>query len=271
MHWASVFRDLPDGIVLDVACGAGAVSRHAAAAGRRDLIGIDIAIDAVRVARKNVPTLNGVVARADDIPVASNAVSCVVSQFGLEYADCDNAADEIARVLIPGGVFHAIVHIKSGVIEAECRGHLARIDAIQASQYLPTAKKFLGSVFAFERSPSSILRAQMEKAFKAFEVARTTLKPEILSGGIAAQLHAGVGDRYQRRRQFEAQDTLNWLDGWDVDINAYVGRTQSMLSAAMDEDQARTILSKISPSRRYRIEEFRIDGQIAAWNLSAQN
>ncbi len=269
-HWRSVLNPAPDGWVLDLGCGAGAVSEHASAAGCGALIGLDISIDAVAVTRARVPDVIGIVASADALPFADQSISMVVSQFGFEYSDRLRAASEIARILKPGGVFHAVAHVKSGKIEAECQTYLDRVAAIERSQYIPAVREFFAAVFAFERSPSPALRTRMDAAFKTFADRRTTLMPDIQAGGIAGHLHQEVHQFYQNRRNYQEQTIVDWLDSRTAEISAYAGRMSSMLDAAIDADQAADVVARIAPDGEHRVAAFEIDGQQAGWRLTAQ-
>lgn len=269
-YWQSVFADGPRSGVLDLGCGAGAVTRHALAAGIQELIALDISAHALKEARIAAPSLLGLVASADRIPLADQTVALVASQFGIEYADRVRAAGEIGRVLKPGGAFHAVVHLKGGAIDAECRDHLARAEAIERSQYIPAVRAFYKAVYAHDRAPSPTRLAEMDAAFEAFSRAQSVLVPEIQAGGIAAQLANGARDHYQRRRAYTEEQALVWIDGFAAEIEAYAGRMRSMLDAAMAPDEASALLARISPKGSYEVAPILVRGQEAALRLTAR-
>lgn len=268
-HWRDVFANCADGTVLDLACGAGSVIRHAAAAGLADLIGLDFSPAAIAATRQSCPDLLGLVASADVLPLADASVSMVASQFGFEYADRKRAAREVHRVLKPGGRFSAIVHLKNGAIDRECRGHLARLEAITQSAFLPAARTVFSTVFAFERDPSGAHRAAMDAALGALAAAQEALAPEVRAGGLAAHLQAGAGQLFERRRSYLESDILKWLDDMEGEMVAYRGRMNGMLGAAIDRDEGESLLKAIAPDGKIECHEFHLAGRAAAWRMSA--
>lgn len=94
-------------LVLDLACGSGAMSRELAAPGRT-IIGLDLSADELALAAVRGP---GPWIRADGLalPLADGSVDAVTSSIGLAVVTPLNAAvGECARVLRPGGVLAAI-------------------------------------------------------------------------------------------------------------------------------------------------------------------
>lgn len=269
-YWSNLFADGPGLRILDLCCGAGAVTRHAMAAGLQDLVALDISAHAIEETRKEVPSVLGLVASADRIPLADHSVALVASQFGFEYADRLRAADEIGRVLKPGGAFHAFVHLKGGAIDAECRDHLARAEAIERSQYIPAVRAFYASVYAHDRAPSPERLARMDAAFERFSRAQNALVPEIQAGGIAAQLANGARQHYQRRHSYTEAQAMAWIDGFAAEIEAYAGRMRSMLEAAMAPDEASALLARIAPDGDFEVAPFLVGGRAAALRLMAR-
>lgn len=122
--WHRLVDGLPDGArVVDLATGNGAVAvavlRHARSLGRKLAIeGVDFAqIDPVGNAGKQ-PQLReelhairfhpGTPLEHTGLPAAT--YDLVTSQYGIEYGDLPAAVAEIARLLVPGGCFGAILH-----------------------------------------------------------------------------------------------------------------------------------------------------------------
>ena len=96
--------------VLDLACGTGVVAR--AAATRVGTSGAVVGVDVNPVmldAARSLPSSGGVavewtLARAEDVPFADGSFDVVLSQQGVQFfADRDNAAREMKRVLKAGG------------------------------------------------------------------------------------------------------------------------------------------------------------------------
>ncbi|MCP3801310.1 class I SAM-dependent methyltransferase [Allokutzneria sp. A3M-2-11 16] len=91
--------------VLDLGCGDGALLDLLASPGRQ-LTGIDLSPDSLAVARRR-PALAGaslVEGRAQELPFPDNGVDACTSHMALMLMDeVDAVAEEIARVLVPGG------------------------------------------------------------------------------------------------------------------------------------------------------------------------
>ncbi len=267
--WNAVFVEPQTGIILDLACGAGSAIKHATASDSNLLIGLDISSDAILAARAKVSGLTGMIAAADSIPLADGSVSHVISQFGFEYSNRAEAAAEISRTLAPGGKFTAIVHLKGGAIAEECEGHLAKADLISSSGYFTAVRHLFNSAFEFDAAPTPELKQRVADAGTEFSKAQSVLAPIIKEGGIAGRLHAGARQLFERRRAYLPTDISTWLDQMAHETDAYSGRMRGMLSAAIDETEARSIVSTIASGGDQHVEALPLSGQDAAWVLRA--
>ena len=91
-------------LVVDVACGSGAMSRELAAPGRT-VVGVDLSEQELAVARERSPG-PWVCADARRLPLADESVDVVTSSMGVVVVQpLDELFREVARVLRPGGVF----------------------------------------------------------------------------------------------------------------------------------------------------------------------
>ena len=106
--------------VLDVATGTGNVALKAAAAGAA-VTGLDLTPDLFEAARARAEQLSVAVdwveGDAEQLPFAGESFDRVVSAFGVQFAPRHQiAADEMARVLRPGGVIGVVNWTPSGLI-----------------------------------------------------------------------------------------------------------------------------------------------------------
>jgi ubiquinone/menaquinone biosynthesis C-methylase UbiE len=93
--------------VLDVACGTGNAALRAAQRGA-EVTGLDIVPDLLaqgeRLAQQEGLSVTWVEGDAEELPFADGSFDAVLSIFGCMFApDHQRTADEIARVLAPGG------------------------------------------------------------------------------------------------------------------------------------------------------------------------
>jgi len=113
--WFGFCADLPEGAaLLDLATGDGRVLRWMLSK-RADLklLGIDLA-PKLPMPPKGTETRGGIA--MESLPFDDGRFNAVTSQFGFEYGDTLRVADEIARVLAPGGKVGLMVHRGDGPI-----------------------------------------------------------------------------------------------------------------------------------------------------------
>ena len=92
----------PGNIVLDLGCGTGELGRLLAGRGR--VVGLDLSLEMLKVARRRGPTGAFVQASAFRLPFRAGAFGAAVSAFLLRNLnDLPTGMAELARVLSPGG------------------------------------------------------------------------------------------------------------------------------------------------------------------------
>jgi len=99
----SLLDGLPEGPVLDAACGTG---RHTAylTAGGREVIGVDSSSEMLARARERLPRADLREGRLEHLPVKDGAVTGAVCALALSHLlDIRPAISELARALRPGG------------------------------------------------------------------------------------------------------------------------------------------------------------------------
>jgi len=289
--WQEQFAGIPkDTKILDMACGAGSVLKHAHGLGFTALTGADISKDAITTLKTTMPNVQGVVAPADKTGLKDAAYGFVTSQFGFEYAGGRKqllaAAREMARLTSKNGRFTALCHIKGGGIEQEVSGHLQEIDKIERTNFIAAAKAVFKAAFAAEIMPSQSTKNTYDKAAENLAGPRNQLVSYISaknsSGSIrsndpmtrlATHLYNGTLEMFQKRRAYNLPDITGWLDGMSAQITAYKGRMQSMKTAALSEEMARAILAEFSVAgfdvQPLETLSLAANGKPAAWILRA--
>jgi len=96
------------GKILDVGCGTGGITRDIAISTDGEVIGIDIDLEKMEIARKvlaDVPNVKLIEADAKDLPFEDGYFDLVVFHLVLIHIDDQQAAlNEMARVVRPGGI-----------------------------------------------------------------------------------------------------------------------------------------------------------------------
>ncbi|MEP4145900.1 MAG: class I SAM-dependent methyltransferase [Halioglobus sp.] len=275
--WSKVFSSpaAKTSNMLDIACGNGAVTGHAITnAVNADLFCTDYSYSAMIELRKRHLMANCAVADAAQLPWADGSFGLVVSQFGLEYAGSD-ALLEAARLVAPGGCLAVVVHLHGGGIYRECDENKEVVDAIADTRLLALARLAFKGGFALNRGEASV------EAFKASERAFTPAVrglEDILrrygssaADGLPKQLYSDVASMYSRMSSFEEDEVMRWIDGMEKELEAYHGRMQSMLHAAVSEVKMEQLLTQLqqtgfdeNPPQILRMGQ---DSEPAAWAL----
>jgi SAM-dependent methyltransferase len=109
--WRDIFSTTrPGANVLELGCGSGDVSGWAAATGRGFSVMASDPYTNAAVSRRH-PDVMFLAARAEALPVPSESIDLVVSNFAIEYSpDRPGALSELARVLRPGGGAVLVLH-----------------------------------------------------------------------------------------------------------------------------------------------------------------
>lgn len=226
--------------MLDLACGAGSVIRHAHAEGHTALTGVDISADAIGFVERSYPGVTGVVSHLQALPLGDEQYDLVVSQFGFEYAGALDLAPVIAELLAPGGLFSALVHMREGAIARECEGALKETEMFEATGFTTAARRLFEAMGRDESSEAvDIARVQLEEPQKALmELAKQGHK-------LAQHTLQGAAQLFQRRQNYALQDILQWFDGLDAENAAHQDRMKGMLDASLTREEAVKFIKRL--------------------------
>jgi SAM-dependent methyltransferase len=233
--------------LLDVASGNGAVVRFAlrsaerlGAGARLVITALDGSHSALAELRRRHPGIRCVVADAVRAPFPDGAFDVVTSQFGLEYAG-QAALPEAARLVAPGGVFAAILHLRQGGIFRECAANLEAIEGFRASGLLPRFDEVYRAAWAVKQSagPIDALREADRNLAVSVRNCEETLRRfgrEVASGTLL-RIYQDVGHMHARLGAYDPAEMTAWIDNMGRELDSYSGRMASMLEAALDADQ----------------------------------
>jgi SAM-dependent methyltransferase len=280
--WKGIFALLPTGgevRLLDVAAGNGAVVRHVRGiAGQSiDCYALDYSLSALRNLRQRYAGVRCVAADALCPPLAPRSFDAVVSQYGIEYAGTDAiaAAGDLVR---QGGYLALVIHYRDGAIYSECADNRRVLLAIKSLNVLPLARDAFRAGFALNAGRGAV--AAFREAERAFTPAVRGLEQLLqrersgAAGGLLQQLYRDIAAMYSQMSAYAEEDVMGWLDGMGPELDAYIGRMQSMVDAALDEPALRAQCNRLTDMgfESPRCERLRIgaSSRPAAWTLVAR-
>lgn len=285
-HWLKFFAECEeDDIIVDLACGAGSALKHAHAVGLPNLVGVDIAQDAVDIMQAKFPTAKGITANLDNLPLNSGEADVIVSQFGFEYAGkFENvlaAAAEVTRISSKKAKVALISHIEGGAIERGCLNSLEQIKTIEESGFLSVNETVFRALFQLlERQP----RASQDDFNLALKPLNPAAEP-IMTLLRSSQHQQNDFTRFvyhmmnsshkliTRFERYELNDCLGWIKNTRHEIEAYKGRMESMSNAALSEENIKEV-SDFFKKHGFEINTldklyFKANDSAAAWALIA--
>ena len=240
----------PDGKVLDIATGSGAVIEYLSQAPGVNLENAtctDISAAAVNIVQERFPAVAGVVADAKSIPLDSGQYDLITSQFGIEYA-CTAAVEEAMRLLAPGGSLLFLVHIRPSELHRECTAATDALRRIAQSNLVPLAEEFFAAGFTAvqggDRAPYESAARKLNPAIKELEAIMTE-HGEHVAGDMLIYLHSTLQNMHSRIQHYKPEDVLKWLATMGKELNEHEQRMLSMRDAAMDEDAFKALCSSI--------------------------
>jgi ubiquinone/menaquinone biosynthesis C-methylase UbiE len=230
--------------MLDIASGNGAVVRFALRSAERrrgasdlDITGLDSSPAALAELRRRHTAIRCVVADATRTPFRDRAFDIVTSQFGLEYAG-PGAIAEAARLVAPGGLLAAVLHLRDGGIYKECAVNLEAVDGFRKSGLLPRFDAAYRAAWAVNRSgaPAEVFREAERSLSAAVMAAREILARfgQGIATGILYRLYSDIGRMHERMGAYDPEEMTAWLKAMVSELESYSGRMASMLHAAFD-------------------------------------
>ncbi|MFU8764631.1 MAG: class I SAM-dependent methyltransferase [Haliea sp.] len=235
--------------ILDLACGNGVVTGI-----MREIIpGLsvhcaDYSPQALMELERRHPGNLRVVADAARLPYRDASFDLVVSQYGVEYAGAE-AILEAARLLVPGGTLALLVHVFEGAIYRECERNRDVVTAIRALDILTLARSAFAAGFALNAGAGS--PAAFKQAERAFTPAVRGLEQLLreagpgAADGLPGQLYQDIAHMYRRMSAYVPEDILDWLEGMARELDAYQGRMQSMLDAALPRERLLSLQAQL--------------------------
>lgn len=260
-YWQHYFRTLSASPaneslkIIDIAGGNGALIETAGQIYGDEQLAItslDLSPAAIQQLTKRFPHVNGLVADANAIPLQDNSTDLVVSQFGIEYAGA-GAIDEAIRIVNPGGNIALMMHCENGVIFHESRINLTVIQRVLDSHILPLAKCFFSARTELHRGGNKqrqSFQAQAEQFCVALGVLEHCMSEfgTGAAGGFVHKLYNDLANVHEFFGRYVLNEVLDWLSNIEVELEAYKGRMQAMLDAALAVDEFNEVTEKFRHS-----------------------
>lgn len=242
------FRQRPPTVMLELACGKGAVSEIANQCLDKSAISqnleirhycLDYSLAAVKTTTETLNLQGGLVADGAALPIKAASADLIFSQFGIEYAG-DQALINAAEVLTPQGRMAAVIHHRDGLIYQHASASSDALQQVIQSGVFELARNAFVTGFNMLKGHGN--HGDFEKADKALSIPvkkMTTLLRQQgpgIADGIILQFYRDLGDMFNRMQAFESSDIINWLNNMEVEFCSHLQRMQSMLDAAYDKD-----------------------------------
>ena len=269
--------------LLDIACGNGAVVRFARVAAEPvensglNIYGLDVSASAIRLMCKRYPGTFGIAAEAALLPFQNDAFDLVMSQFGVEYAGPD-AFNEVARIIKPGGIFAAVLHLRDGAIYRECTANLEAINGMRRSNLLSSFEGLFRAAQAVQRGLGG--KEMFHNADKVFAGAVAASENVLqhwgkgAADGMLFRIYSDIAHMYRRFRNYDPDEVVNWISLMSNDLDTFAGRMSSMLKAALDAPAVDRLIAQLT-SGGFTVQTHEIlhMGRLsvpAAWTVVAQ-
>lgn len=243
------FSETPRQIV-DVASGDGAVldvASRVLTSGETKLIATDLSGSAINRLKSAHPNIECIVCDAAEVPLPSESADIVTSQFGIEYAS-HAAISEAARLVKDEGILALLLHDRSGQIYLQSKANLEATEKLIDAQVIPLAKNMFN--FAFQaasggdRDNYELAAQEFSGGIKSMENIMRTYGAEI-AGGMIYKLYNDLADIHESIMNYQQEELNIWLDRFATELNAYQQRMSSMLAAAKNEAEVKTIVDSL--------------------------
>lgn len=250
-HWQAQFSAMESvERVLDVACGGGSIFEDLTPfqLAQLQLYATDLSQSALDILKQRMPRVTTSCGSATSMEYTDANFSCLVSQFGIEYAGND-AFREAARVLAPRGQLNFLMHVEDGYIDLRNKSLLIGAKAAISSQFIPTAIELIKA--SFKGTPS-----KLRKAKQTFQIAERKLSacmrehPE----GIHQHLYMGFLKMYSKYQAYHQQDIVGWLQIMHKDIKKMIDKVQAIRDVSLSTDNVDEIKDVLCANEVTNIE-----------------
>lgn len=259
--WSPFLDQLPDGSrIVDLACGAGALTRLVVGAGRGFLVtGVDYASE--------LPPIPGADVQSDialeSLPFPDGSFDAVISQFGFEYADKRPALKEALRVLSDGGRLAFLAHADTSAAVEAARVRLENVSGMIS----PDGPVALAIDFGLQRESGTAQAQSLEAIAQAFQREAGRPRDETLQWGLGF-----LSELMQKQSRFPPAYLYENGRVLLGELESYAARLGMMTDAALSEAalhdlSAETVRLGAEPGAHRLVNDSH--GQPIGWWFSA--
>ncbi|MBT8048316.1 MAG: methyltransferase domain-containing protein [Xanthomonadales bacterium] len=236
---------LADGAkVLDVATGNGPVALSCAQRARanRKRLHID-AVDAAGISPPNqLPYSDGHLPTVkfqggiwlEELPFQNDEFDGVMSQYGFEYADEQQAVAEVSRVLAPGGRLRLVIHARDGAVWKDIGDRNRRLNAVMADDGAVNLVRTL--VQAQQKGDAKLFESKLKHLSSAVKDAEK-LAVDAPPDDSAVFYSREFLYVFMNRQQYKISELLQSLeDGWKHAVGTS-SRYEQMLQVAKSAEE----------------------------------
>lgn len=276
--WHEFTDALADGTrLLDLATGNGVVALGCAHRARQRQQNIEIhAVDAADIRPPvQASDLNPQVAFQggvwlEELPFDDGKFCAVVSQYGFEYADEEQAISEISRVLSPGGRLRLVIHAHGGAVWDDIHFRHSRLTGVLAKDGVMGL--VLGLVRAQKKNEVRAFKSRMKKLESAAREAQKLAEnaPPDDSALFFSREFLYV---WSNRNKYQLDDLLRSLEDGTAFASGTAERYAQMLRVARTAQQMASLCKRLN-SGGLQVNMLRqicnpADGREIAWQLDA--
>ena len=258
-QYTSSLSEYPHGRMIDLCGGTGAVLSAAeglSVSEGTELISLDISVSALELLVENYPYVRAIAADAAHVPLASESMDVVSSQFGVEYAG-EQAIGEVARLPRAGGKLALVLHHSGGLIQQECTANSDAIRRLIDSNFIPMAVDMFEKAYAMIRGAGS---SEFHAAARAFRPVFRSLEPimddhgvEVASGTVAT-LYNRVAEIRKDAPRYNETEVIEWLVTMGSELPGYADRMAAMCRSSRSAEQFKTLCAYLS-QMNYQIQQ----------------
>ena len=283
-HWLEVFNNIAGGSsILDLGSGNGALLEIATSVegySQRpfQLIALDYAdisesgffLDHPEIRVQSNTSIEATSLKAESIDLA-------ISQFGYEYSSTAEAAEELVRILKPGGQFRAVLHHADSSISLHSNSAVQQIAWCQRSNLAQTSISLLRRLNKLRKShrdPQKDTKAsELREFFNQMAARLNQYGDQLPDASHIGYFLNELGSLFhpEKAKGLNLEQKIGIVEQLEIDSQEYEQRMQSMLNASSDQVAIERIRDELI-NAGLRVEEPELLGsenQKIAWILKA--